>query len=355
MHAGNGGAAVDTDMKALPVDEVVARVGVARAIAIKHVASLLFTYRCTIACDHCLFHCSPARPGVRASLDDGVEFLGQLRATDRVVHIAGGEALMYFGEVLAICRAADRVGAAPHFIETNASWCVSDAVTRTRLLELRDAGVRGVLLSADPYHQRFVPPAYRERAYRLAADVFGTRNVAAPELSTEALSEFRSIARDPARLAQYARDNPPLLVGRAGEALAGAFPDRPLDDLVGDTLWHGPSPGTRGCASELDPETMWEVHIDPYGNVQTCCGIVLGSARVTPLPDLMRSGFAACALARLAAAEGPFGLLALAEQHGYARRPEGYKQKCHLCWEVRKFLRPHYPETFGPAEVYDPV
>lgn len=35
------------DLKSLPVDEVVEKVGVAQAIGIKKVASLLFTYRCT--------------------------------------------------------------------------------------------------------------------------------------------------------------------------------------------------------------------------------------------------------------------------------------------------------------------
>ena len=46
----------ETDLHSLPVDEVIDKVGVARAIGLKHVASLLFTYRCTIACKHCLFN-----------------------------------------------------------------------------------------------------------------------------------------------------------------------------------------------------------------------------------------------------------------------------------------------------------
>ena len=50
--------------------------------------------------------------------------------------------------------------------------------------------------------------------------------------------------------------------------------------------------------------------------------------------------------------EGPYAYLELAKQHGYVPA-EGYAQKCHLCWETRKFLRPLYPETFGPAEVYE--
>ena len=71
---------------------------------------------------------------------------------------------MYYDQMLAICRASKEIGAAPHFIETNASWCRDDAMVRNRYEVLQDAGVRGVLISADPYHQAFVPPERRLRA-----------------------------------------------------------------------------------------------------------------------------------------------------------------------------------------------
>jgi len=81
-----------------------------------------------------------------------------VRQTDQAIHIAGGEAMMYYDEMLAICYASNEIGAAPHFFETNASWCVDDDVTRNRYEELKSAGLLGVLISADPYHQVFVPP-----------------------------------------------------------------------------------------------------------------------------------------------------------------------------------------------------
>jgi hypothetical protein len=49
--------------------------------------------------------------------------------------------------------------------------------------------------------------------------------------------------------------------------------------------------------------------------------------------------------------EGPVGLFPLAERFGYRRR-EAYRQKCALCYELRCFLRPHFPHVFGPDEVY---
>jgi len=96
---------------------------------------------------------------------------------------------------------------------------------------------------------------------------------------------------------------------------------------------------------------MWEIHIDPYGNIQTCCGIVLGNAHRTLLPDLMKVGFMGNEVAKIVYEEGPFGLLKLARKLGYSPR-DGYPQKCNLCWEVRRFLRPHYPDILGPDEIY---
>jgi hypothetical protein len=333
------------------VAEVIAAEGVAKAIGLKYVGSVLYTYRCTIACRHCLFNCSPAQPDVHVSHEDGLDFLRQLHATDRVIHIAGGEALMYYEPVLELCRAADRDGIAPHFIESNASWCTTDDLTRERFQALHEAGVKGMYFSADVYHQVFFDPANRVRAYRIAIEIFGRENVAAADISLEQLERCRQIGRNEDLLAESVRRGPPKLVGRAGNDLVRFLPRRKIEDLRKDHLWRwGGSDGS--CAPEFDAERMWEIHIDPYGNVQTCCGIVIGTLRNMSLGEMVARGFHEVnPLVREVYERGPYGLLELAVARGYQPQ-DGYAQKCHLCWDVRKFLRPYHPETFGPAEVY---
>ncbi|MHB1458408.1 MAG: radical SAM protein [Armatimonadota bacterium] len=334
-----------------PVNDVVRVEGVATAIGLKYVASLLFTYRCTIACKHCLFNCSPAKPSVHTSLPDAIEYLRQLHAVDRVIHIAGGEAMMFYPQLLEICREANIEGIAPHFIETNASFAVNDQVTSDRLLELKDAGVQGLLISADPYHQRFCPPDRYFRCFNTAVEVFGDKNVAGAKLSMEQLEKLCDIGRDPVKLVEFTRENPPMLVGRAGDALSICFADRPVDTLL-DEMWHGGA-GRIDCRQEFDPETMWEIHIDPYGNIQTCCGIIVGNAKETPLPELMATGFLGQSpIVDTVYHGGPKALLDLAISYGYTPR-SGYPQKCGLCWEVRLFLRQFFPETIGPDEIYE--
>lgn len=340
------------NLKSQQVDELIDQVGVSQAIGIKKVASLLFTYRCTIACKHCLFNCSPNQPDICASIDDGVKFLKQLRDTDRVIHIAGGEPMMYYSRMIKICDIANKGGFAPHFIETNASWCIDDDIAKKRYEELIEVGVKGMYISADPYHQAFVEPDKRYRAFIWAVEIFGRENVAAGDISLETLSEMREIGLDEARFSEHAKNHPPKLIGRAGEALAKYVPERSIESLADDNLWASGSSG-EGCAPEFDPDRMWEIHIDPYGNIQTCCGIIIGNAHKKPLTEYMKSGFLEDnELVKMISEKGPFGYLELAIKKGYKPK-ERYPQKCNLCWEVRKFLRQYYPDTFGTAEIYD--
>ncbi len=341
----------DAALRSLSPDALIAAVGVGQAIRIRHVAGLIFTYRCTIACRHCLFNCGPKLPDVVMRPADAVRYLGQLRATGRIVHIAGGEAMMYWSTLREVCEQAAAAGVPPHFIETNASWCRERDEVAERLRILQDCGVAGLLISADPYHQVFVLPERRRMAYEVAVETFGRPNVLASDLSLEQLQDLREIGRDPWRLAEHVRRSAPRLVGRAGEELAEHLPDRPLEDLAGDAMWHAADAAPH-CHSEFDAAEMWEMHIDPYGNLQTCCGIVVGNVDRTPLAELITAGFEHVNdLVGLVAQRGPYAYLELAQAKGYQPLP-AYKQKCHLCWETRKFLRPFYPETFGPAEIY---
>jgi hypothetical protein len=332
------------------VDEYIAEHGVVQAIQVKRVASLLMTYRCTLACAHCLFNCGPRQPRRYHSVEHGVRYLRMLHETDRVIHIAGGEAMMEYETMLAICREASSYEAAPHFVETNATWCTNTALVRRRLRELKETGMRGLYISADPFHLAFFPVDRYLRCYEVAVELFGEENVMAPKATRQELQEMQEIGRDPERLAELVRESPPQMVGRAGEALARLLPPRPIEELGGDGLWQG-EPEGMSCAREFDPDTMWEMHIDPYDNIQTCCGVIVGNGRRTPLPELMAAGFAeGNPIVAALCEEGPVGLLRMAEALGYQRVE--YVQKCHLCWEVRRFLRPHYPEVLGPDEIY---
>jgi len=335
-----------------PVDHIVDDVGVVKAGASCNVAAVLFTYRCTIACRHCCFGCSGARPDVAMQPQRCAQALAMLHETGRVIHIAGGEAMLYWDTLAEALRLACERGVAPHFIETNCSFAVNDNVVRERLLFMREQGVRGLLASCDPYHQAFVPAERFLRVRRLAIEIFGEQNFWGSRADDAAVREFEEIARDEARLRDYVRSNPPALVGSAKMHLAqyldGFSPDDP--HLPG-WAWHGSVEAA--CAAQFRTETMWELHIDPYGNLQTNCGIILGNMKHTTPARLFDQGPEnASRFVRTVCTEGALGLARLAESEYGFTMPERVSQTCELCYLARRHLRRHHPEVFGPAEIY---
>jgi len=307
-----------------------------------NVAGIIWTYQCSAACRHCLFACGPGRPHVVMSTADCLACLRAFHELRRVIHLAGGECFLFYDEMLAMCREAQRQGVAPHFVETNSSWCTSDAVVDRRFRELRDAGILGVLLSCDPYHQEFVPAERVQRSYLRAVELFGEQNVMGGAVSASCGAELEAIARDEAALRDHVRSHPPgWIVGNAAKHLAQYLDRRPLEAFEQER-----------CADQFDIDRTWEFHFDPYGNLMTNCGIALGNARRMPPSELLtQESIAANPLVRIVCDEGPVGLMRLAAARGLTPRI-GYVQKCEVCYHARAFLRPHFPHILCPDEIY---
>jgi len=334
------------------VNARIAELGIAAAGGELGVAAILYTYRCTIACRHCCFACAADRPDVHMDPDQAVAHLRALHELGRVVHAAGGECLIDWDAFAQMIVAAHDAAVAPHFVETNASFAKNDAIVHERLAFLAAHGVAGILFSADPYHQAFVPPEHVIRLRRIAHEMFGRRNVWGPSATDDQVRDFADIARDEARLRRHVRADPPRLVGNAHAELAPFLDLHPVDHLPNDVGWRLRHTGP-DCGVEFDAATIWEIHIDPYDNIQTNCGVILGKAdEVSPRHVLERGPANANAIARLLATGGPLALAHFArDRHGFAV-PDRVHSKCDLCYRARRFLRPFYPDVLGPAEVY---
>ena len=307
-----------------------------------NVAGIIWTYQCTIACRHCLFACRPERPHVVMRQEHCLSYLRAFHRFPRVIHLAGGECTIFYDEMLELCRAAQREGVSPHFIESNSSWCVDDAIAERRFGELRDAGILGVLLSCDPYHQEFVPAERVRRSHRIATEIFGEANVIgrAPDAASDA--ELEHMAEDDAALRDHARRHPPeWMTGNAYRCLAGYLDPMPLEAF--DEV---------RCGHLFDIDRTWEFHFDPYGNLQTNCGIVLGNTRRTPpLALLTQANLSSNPIVQVVCEAGPVGLMRMAIERGLTPRA-GYAAKCELCYHARLHLRPHFPDILCPDEVY---
>ena len=318
------------------------------------VAGLLFTYRCSIACQHCLFGCSTDKPDVAMTPAQCADALAMLHETNRAVHVAGGEAMMYWERLAKGLALAHEEGNAPHFIETNCSFATNGQIVRERLEFLASHGVLGLLASADPFHQEWVPPERFILVRRLAREIFGEANFWGPTQSDEEIMHLQSFARDLNRLREYVNRREIVMVGSAFRELP-RYREHfdPRDERVPRMGHRGPRKN-KSCLDEFRAETIWEFHIDPYGNIQTNCGMILGRVgETTPACVLARGPENANEFTRTVCESGPIGLAELAtKEYGFVW-PESISQDCELCFLARRHLRQFHPQVFGPAEIYD--
>jgi hypothetical protein len=298
-------------------------------------AGLLATDWCPAACRHCYVSAGPERASWM-SVEDAA---GHLAALARLgvpaegIHVGGGEPFGDFERLLAIVRAARGAGLAGiGYVETSAFWATDAGTVRRRLAALAEAGMMHISISADPYHQEFVPPERPRLLHDVAREVLGPGGVrarrwkwlhAARNVAAMPESERRVLYRE--FLARY----PERMTGRCAARLSDLVNRAPLETLPAG-----------GCRAPLLAGA--HVHIDPQGWVYpgTCAGIVLGRATAgEPLDRLLASWRLAQSPAIADLVEGgPRRLAAAAARHGFRPDPAGYAGACHLCWEVRKAL-----------------
>jgi len=328
-------------------------------------AGLLLTYECGARCASC-YVCSAPGAGGDMSVETGLSlWSGLASASPRGcrVHVGGGEPFRRWETLIELARRARDEGLGPlEAVETNAFWATGPRVVRERVAALDDAGMGRLTISADPYHQQFVPLRRVRRAAATAAEVLGERRVrvrwrdwAAGGLDTAALPADRRRAL----FADYARKGRDRLNGRAAAELAELLPAAPPGAFA-DAV----------CRDRLLRSR--HVHADAEGVLcgGTCAGIVLGRAGAADdVGRIWRSlseDFADSSRARVAptgrevlrllVGGGPTALLAAAVDRGYLARAAGYADPCHLCWHVRRWLfeRGHFAGQLGPAVVYRP-
>jgi hypothetical protein len=304
---------------------------------------IMMTYRCSAACRHCLVMAAPTQGAALLSVGHAVEYARDFHTLGRCVIIAGGEALLFFDHVVAMCRGIREAGIPIGFIESNGSWCTTDELVRERLSLLQSVGVEGMYFSIDGYHQEFVPAERVCRGVRIARELFGDENVYAPRRTLEEVRELETVTCDAERLRQYARSHRVAYFGRAADALAPMVDQVPVEDLQEED-----------CQDELDVDSLAEIQVDPFGFVRPdmCPGVNLGNTRQERLADLARTErVRRTPLLRRIAEHGPAALLPLARDCGFGLRAS-YASKCHLCFDIRRRLVHRMPDAFGPPRLY---
>lgn len=324
-------------------------------LAVWEYAGLLVTYWCNARCAFCYVYSSPDRGGELRPADAlrvwrGLDELAAAHGLKMRIHLAGGEPLGDWPRLLSIVRQARDAGLTPlEKVETNAFWAVSDGLTRARLEQLGALGMEKLVVSADVYHQEFVPFERVERCVRIAREVLGRGRVKVRWWDFFHQPTVVRHTDETARRDAYARvltRHADRLTGRAADILPAFYQRHAPEHFAGQR-----------CVREVLHSR--HVHVDPYGNVfpGVCSGIILGNALADDVPALWRELAKRWGEHPVVAAVvhgGSFELYERARALGYRPLPEGYASKCHLCQHVRQFLfeRGGWERWVGPAECY---
>ena len=249
------------------------------------------------------------------------------------LHFTGGEPFLKFDLLLDAVRMADELKIPSTFVETNCYWCVNDSVTRERLQRLKRIGLKGILISVNPFFLEYVPFERTERCVRIACEIFD-ENMMIYQLEyylrfktwgitgTVSLEEYMNAEREslPANVELF-------LMGRAAYKLNHLYPKHPPDHFFKEPCQ---TPFLR----------QWHNHFDNYGNFMPgyCGGLSLGNWR--KLDKLLEEGMELSKYPILGfiVKQDFEGLFRFAKDFVFQESSEGYVSKCAFCVDVRRHL-----------------
>ncbi len=326
----------------------------------------MLSYRCNARCLHCMYACSPDWNGDWISLNDLEEILTQLGgrihpsprgakgvSVNHGLHFTGGEPFLNFD---LLCRAVEiawELGIPSTFVETNCCWCTSEKETRDRLLLLQNKGLRGILVSVNPFYLEYVPFEKTQRAVRAGRAVFGNNLMV---YQTEYYRRFtkwgvqgRMAFNDYLRIekeTQLLQNVEFFVMGRAAYGIEKAF---------GNGFPRYPPTAFFRVPCMPPFLRSWHNHFDNYNNYIPgyCGGISFGDSR--HLDELLMDGIDQTRVPVLNfLIDGDFkGLFEFSLSHGYREEHRGYFSKCHLCLDIRKHLSNNGNfEELRPEEFY---
>lgn len=257
---------------------------------------------------------------------------GQIGVNDGI-HFSGGEPFLNFDLLLKLTEMAHRLDIPATFAETNGYWATSDSMARRQLRTLKDAGLDGILISANPFILEHVPFERTKRAVRISQEIFDTRNVIVYQQFF--YNQFRRLEVDGTMgFEEY------LKVGGHGLHRVELLPNGRVPYKLAHLYEHHPA--ERYCGSSCQRELIrdWHVHIDNKCHYIPgyCGGLSLGDARdlqaLNSGIDLGRYPVLSALLTDLEE------LLILGREFDYEEQ-EGYVSKCHLCVDIRRHLVAH--------------
>lgn len=276
---------------------------------------ILLTYSCTKECQHCFLFSHPRACGT-FTINRLTDLFLQVKEIPSLewVFFEGGEPFLFYPLLLEGLR---QVPFLHKGVVTNSYWATTLHDALLWLRPLKDAGLENLTLSDDPFHHQGEDPLFQ---YALAA---------AKELGIQVET---IVLKKPTPL-NY-KESGVMFRGRAALQLTEGLP---LEEGKVFT----------SCPYEqlINPNRL---HVDPYGNLHLCQGLLLGSLKKASLFSLLK-GYQPWKhpIVKTLLKGGP---ALLASQGGLCKGR--YVDACQLCFIARSSLIKIYPQWLAPRQVY---
>jgi hypothetical protein len=244
----------------------------------------------------------------------------------KTVYFEGGEPMLYYPLLLRGIELATSLGLKARIV-TCGYFATNPRDGEAWLRPLKAAGLRGVEVSIDAIHGTGEAYTHGMNLVEAATDL---------GMSVAVLSVC-----DPRQEEEQACLNLPdepsdvMYKGRAAHELVEGLELHPWEEFD-------------ECDVEF-LESPKRVHVDPYGNVHICQGILAGNVWESSLAQITR-GYSPHEHPII----GPLikgGPAALVREH-WPDCDRGFASQCHACYEVRRVMRKRFRLYLGPAQVY---
>lgn len=289
---------------------------------------ILLTYQCNYECGHCFVWGSPWQTGT-LTLEQIKDILKQAReAGVTSIYFEGGEPFLYYAILKEAIHLASDMGFSVGIV-SNAYWAnsVPDAVEWLRPFAGR---VSDLSVSSDLYHCETCLGERPQNAV-VAAKWLG--------IPTGVISVAQPVDEAKESHGQLEEEESGVMYrGRAAERLASNAPGHAWDGF--------------DCCPHEDLRAPGRIHLDPFGNLHICQGIVVGNLFEKPLKQICEEYkpdvHPIC---------GPLlsgGPAALVTEYNLPHAPI-YADACHLCYIARANLRLRFPDILVPDQMYGVV
>ena len=309
---------------------------------------LILSYRCSGECKHCMYFGTPKWDNVWLGEKDLEIILEKLSkniepspyGSENVslnygLHITGGEPFLNNEVLLRSIQIANEFKIPSLFVETNCFWCKNDEITKEKLNELKNNGLKGILISVNPFILEHIPFERTERAIKISKDIFGN-NVMIYQIYY--YYQFKSLhIKEKLPIDQYLtivdlndlqRKVELFKMGRAAYQLQNLYDKYPSSFFYNEN-----------CEYEL--VRNWHNHFDNYRNYIPgyCGGLSWGDIR--NLDSLNSDGinledFPVLKHLILGKMKDLYNYAV--ENFDYRELAEGYISKCHLCFDIRRTI-----------------